>query len=215
MVTTCFSFYLKVSFLFYNAACDLGVFTGVMLRCSCFSYQFSKECWFWSFEGFIALHIKRSLFRRELPWSVLPGDNVERQSSAIHSGHTKNKWSSEMSKSVGGKQSYPVVVKMRLEENFMCFQSGKKKVFNAENCGVPVMILIQGFKSNSEWLLTYWWHLGNTGCIWSFQELGLIVVDILDLDYKFWFRFQGPIGVEVNSLGAQGVVRLLLPIKTS
>lgn len=110
------------------------------------------------------------------------------------------KRSSEMSKSVRENTATPLVV-LKRNSVWSLVQKGKE-VFAAQcsqECGS---------------VLTDWWHLRNAGYVRSFQELWLIVIDILNFDYKFRLGLQGGVGVNVHSLGTQGVVRLLLPVQT-
>ena len=61
--------------------------------------------------------------------------------------------------------------------------------------------------------LTYWRHLRDTGRIRSFQEPGLVIVNVLDLDYELWLGLQRPAGEQVHGLGAQCVERLHLSVQ--
>lgn len=61
--------------------------------------------------------------------------------------------------------------------------------------------------------LTYRWPLSHLGSVWSIQELGLIVIDVLDLDDELGLGFQRQVGDSISSLSSQGVVGLLFPIQ--
>lgn len=55
--------------------------------------------------------------------------------------------------------------------------------------------------------------LSHPGHVRSIQELGLVVVDVLDLDDELGLGFERQVGVSVSSLSSQCVVRLLFPIQ--
>lgn len=62
-------------------------------------------------------------------------------------------------------------------------------------------------------LLTHRRHFGNPGGVRAVQELGLIVVDVLDLDDELGLGLHGLIGEPVQRLGPERVVGLLLAIQ--
>lgn len=63
-------------------------------------------------------------------------------------------------------------------------------------------------------LLTYGRQFSHTPNVGSLQELGLAVVDVLDLDDKLRLGLQGFVTEAAPSLGSEGVVGLLLPVQS-
>lgn len=56
-------------------------------------------------------------------------------------------------------------------------------------------------------------HLGHSGVVRPVQELGRVVVDVLDLDDELGWRFQRLVGIPVHRLGRQRVLGLLLAVQ--
>lgn len=62
-------------------------------------------------------------------------------------------------------------------------------------------------------LLTHRRHLGNPGSVRAIQELGLIIIDVLNLDDELRLWLHGLVGEPVQRLGAERVVGLLLAVQ--
>lgn len=61
--------------------------------------------------------------------------------------------------------------------------------------------------------LTYRRPLSHPGSVRPLQELGLVVIDVLDFDDELGLGFDRQVGLAVSSLSFEGVVRLLFPVQ--
>lgn len=132
----------------YAAARDLGCSPG-RRSVGPASQPYSRDCWFWSFEGFIAIHIKRKYSPRESPWSVFPrvvvvvGETCKNK-AVIYSGQAKNKCFSEMSKICRRQQPYPSGrTRDGPESELFAFNSSRRenKVLAAQNSSPLTTVL--------------------------------------------------------------------------
>lgn len=176
-----------------NSCCDTDDYKDSSLRYSCFAfYQPSGDKWFRGSKVFIAIQIKRNHSASELPWSVLLGGcqgmGIKTALNAIQAEHTKKERKKKKQSLWNVKISwrwnrFALLVPCRASVlwNYKAFATANPdQLVNAVVSSVDI-------SSHCMWSHTYWWHLRDTGPVWSLQELWLVIIDVLNLDYELRF----------------------------
>lgn len=107
----------------YDWECSLGL--GCVVPAF---YTSSRDCWFWSFEGFIAIQIKRNHSASEFTWSVLPGGGGAYKDKTVkYTQGTPRITGSVKCQNLLWSSFAPLVVPVMLRKLNFCIPSWRRK----------------------------------------------------------------------------------------